>query len=90
MAALPVEGGVVLSLEQMNRIIEIDTENLTAVVEPGVVNVDLQIEAEKHGLFFPPDPSSLKFCTIWGEHRRVRRRAPRGEVRCHQGLHPLP
>ena len=64
--SLPVEGGVVLSLEQMNRIIEIDTENLTAVVEPGVVNVDLQIEAEKHGLFFPPDPSSLKFCTIGG------------------------
>ena len=48
--SLPVEGGVVLSLEQMNRIIEIDTENLTAVVEPGVVNVDLQIEAEKHRL----------------------------------------
>ncbi|MFQ5585388.1 MAG: FAD-binding oxidoreductase [Thermodesulfobacteriota bacterium] len=64
--SLPVEGGVVLSLEQMNRIIGIDPGNLTAVVEPGVVNVDLQIEAEKHGLFFPPDPSSLKFCTIGG------------------------
>lgn len=64
--SLPVEGGVLLSLEEMNRIIEIDAENLTAIVEPGVVNVDLQIEAGKHDLFFPPDPSSLKFCTIGG------------------------
>ena len=64
--SLPVEGGVVLSLEQMNRILEIDADNLTALVEPGVVNVDLQMEAEKSGLFFPPDPSSLKFCTIGG------------------------
>jgi glycolate oxidase len=64
--SLPVEGGLILSLERMNRILGIDHENMVAVVEPGVVNVDLQIEAEKFGLFFPPDPSSLKFCTIGG------------------------
>ncbi len=64
--SLPVEGGVVLSLERMNHVLEIDSENLIAVVEPGVVNLDLQIEAERFGLFFPPDPSSLKFCTIGG------------------------
>ncbi len=64
--SLPVEGGVVLSLERMNHVLEIDSENLIAIVEPGVVNLDLQIEAERFGLFFPPDPSSLKFCTIGG------------------------
>lgn len=64
--SLPAKGGTVLSLEKMNRIIEIDSMNFTAVVEPGVVNVELQMEAGKYGLFFGPDPSSLKFCTIGG------------------------
>ena len=64
--SLPVNGGIVLSLERMNRILKIDTENFIAVVEPGVVNVELQMEAERYGLHFPPDPSSLKFCTIGG------------------------
>ncbi len=64
--SLPVEGGVVVSLERMNRILEIDEENLLAVVEPGVVNGDLQMAVERLGLFYPPDPSSMKFCTIGG------------------------
>ncbi|MBW7956782.1 MAG: FAD-binding protein [Deltaproteobacteria bacterium] len=64
--SLPVEGGVVISFERMRKILEIDTENLVAVVEPGVVTWDLQQEAEKLGLFYPPDPSSLKFSTIGG------------------------
>jgi len=64
--SLPVEGGVVVSLERMNRILNIDTENLTAVVEPGVVTGEFQAEVESLGLFYPPDPSSLKFCTIGG------------------------
>ncbi len=64
--SVPVEGGVVLSTEQMNRIIEVDAENLTAVVEPGVVTWDFQQEVEKLGLFYPPDPTSLKFSTIGG------------------------
>src|SRR3972149_4648593 len=57
---LPVEGGVVLVLTKMNRILQIDRENLLAVVEPGVVTYHLQQEVEKIGLFYPPDPASLK------------------------------
>lgn len=64
--SLPVEGGVVISTERMNRILEIDAENLTATVEPGVVTWELQQEVERLGLFYPPDPSSLKFSTIGG------------------------
>src|SRR4030066_226477 len=64
--SLPVRGGVVLSTERMDRIVSIDTENLYAVVEPGVVTGTLKEEARKKGLFYPPDPASLKFCTIGG------------------------
>ena len=64
--ALAVNGGLVLALTRLNRILEIDTENLIAVVEPGVITGDLQREVEKVGLFYPPDPSSLKFSTMGG------------------------
>ena len=64
--SLPVRGGVVLSTERMDRIVSIDTENLYAVVEPGVVTETLKEEARKRGLFYPPDPASLKFSTIGG------------------------
>jgi glycolate oxidase len=64
--SLPVGGGVVLSFERMRNILEIDTENMVAIVEPGVVTWDLQQAVEKLGLFYPPDPSSLKFSTIGG------------------------
>jgi glycolate oxidase len=64
--SLPVHGGVVLSTERMDRILSIDTENLVAVVEPGVVTETLKEEVKKKGLFYPPDPASLKFCTIGG------------------------
>lgn len=64
--SLPVKGGVVLSFERMRNILEIDTENMVAIVEPGVVTWDLQQAVEKLGLFYPPDPSSLKFSTIGG------------------------
>jgi glycolate oxidase len=64
--SVPVAGGVVLSLERMNRIIEIDGENMIAVVEPGVVTGDLQREVEAQGLFYPPDPASHQFCTLGG------------------------
>ncbi|HWU40029.1 MAG TPA: FAD-binding oxidoreductase, partial [Candidatus Acidoferrum sp.] len=63
---IPVEGGVVLVLTKMNRILEIDPENLLAIVEPGVVTIDLQKEVEKIGLFYPPDPASLKTSTLGG------------------------
>jgi glycolate oxidase len=64
--AVPTEGGVVVSLERMNRILEIDEANLIAVVEPGVVTGDLQDAVEKVGLFYPPDPASLRQSAIGG------------------------
>jgi len=64
--ALNVDGGIALSLELMNNIIEIDLDDLIATVEPGVVNFDLQLALKPHGLFFPPDPSSWKFSSIGG------------------------
>ena len=64
--SVPEKGGVVLSLERMRRILKIDTKNLIAVVEPGVVNFELQMELGRAGLFFPPEPTSLRYCTIGG------------------------
>jgi glycolate oxidase len=64
--SVPVRGGLVLSFERMNRILEIDEDNLIAVVEPGVVTGDLQREVESRGLFYPPDPASHQFCTMGG------------------------
>ncbi len=64
--ALPKGGGIVLVVTRLNRILRIDTENLIAEVEPGVVTEQFQIEVEKLGLFYPPDPASLKFSTLGG------------------------
>lgn len=64
--ALNIDGGIALSMELMNSIIEIDLDNLIATVEPGVVNYDLQVKLKPYGLFFPPDPSSWKFSSIGG------------------------
>jgi glycolate oxidase len=64
--AVPMQGGVVISLERLNRIIEIDEANLVAVVEPHVVTGDLQAAVEQVGLFYPPDPASLKESVIGG------------------------
>lgn len=64
--ALPVHGGVLLSVERMNRILEIDHANLMAVVEPGVITEVLQKEVEKSGLFYPPDPASKGSCCLGG------------------------
>src|SRR5512134_667112 len=64
--SIPVRGGVVLSTERMDRIVAVDTENLYAVVEPGVVTETLKEEVRRKGLFYPPDPASLKFSTIGG------------------------
>ena len=65
-ASVPIHGGVVLSLAGMNKILSIDTANLTALVEPGVVTGKLAAEVEKLGLFYPPDPASLKVSTLGG------------------------
>jgi glycolate dehydrogenase FAD-linked subunit len=64
--AVPTRGGVVLSLERLNRILDIDETNLLAVVEPGVVTAELQRAVEEVGLFYPPDPASLEMSTIGG------------------------
>jgi lactate dehydrogenase (NAD+,ferredoxin) subunit LctD len=64
--AVAAFGGIIIALERMNRIIEIDTENLMAVVEPGVITGDLGRSAEEVGLFYPPDPASLDSCCIGG------------------------
>lgn len=63
---LPVRGGIVLVLTKMNKIIDIDIENLTAEIEPGVVTAELQREVERVGLFYPPDPASKEFSTMGG------------------------
>ncbi|MFD7202539.1 FAD-binding oxidoreductase [Streptomyces sp. NPDC059893] len=60
------DGCLVLDLSRMNRILEIDTENLLAVVQPGVVNNDLKAAVAEHGLWYPPDPASAPWSTIGG------------------------
>lgn len=64
--SLPIRGGIVLVLTRMTKIIDIDTENLTAEVEPGVITAELQRQVEKLGLFYPPDPASKEFSTLGG------------------------
>jgi glycolate oxidase len=64
--AVPLGGAVVLSMEKMNRLLELDRGSLTVLVEPGIINGKLQREVEDHGLFYPPDPASMNFCTIGG------------------------
>ena len=62
----PIEGGIVLLFKHMNKILEIDEENLTVTVEPGVITLDMIKAVEAKGLFYPPDPSSMKISTIGG------------------------
>ena len=65
--ALPSSGGIVLGFEKhMNKILEIDMKNMVAVVQPGVINMDLQRAVEEVGLFYPPDPASQEYSTIGG------------------------
>jgi glycolate oxidase len=64
--ASPVKGGVVLDMSGMNRILEIDIENLQVIVEPGVVQERLNSALKPYGFFFPPDPGSSAMCTIGG------------------------
>ncbi len=65
-ASIPVNGGIVMSMQFMDRIIEINKDDFYAVVEPGVITRDFQRAVEAEGLFYPPDPSSVNFCTIGG------------------------
>jgi glycolate oxidase len=64
--SVPIEGGIVLCMTKMNKIVKIDKENLTATVEPGVVLMDLNLALAREGLFFPPDPQSFLGATMGG------------------------
>src|SRR5207244_13560183 len=64
--AVTIRGGIALQVTRMRRILEIDQVAMTALVEPGVVNQELSLVAAQHGLFYAPDPSSQKACTIGG------------------------
>ncbi len=64
--AVPLKGGIVLDLTKMNKILEIDLDNLCVRVESGVIQNQLNEELEPHGFFFPPSPGSKKMCTIGG------------------------
>jgi D-lactate dehydrogenase len=65
-AAVPVHGGIAVSFARMNRILDIRAADRCAVVEPGVLNGELQTALQPHGLFWPPDPSSAELCSIGG------------------------
>ena len=65
-SAIPVRGGLVLSLERMDRIIEMDAANRVMRVEPGATNQAIQDKAAEHGFFWPPDPTSSAYCTVGG------------------------
>src|SRR3954469_5488851 len=64
--AIPAEGGIMIAFARMNRILEIDLENERAVVQPGVVNLDITLAVQDSGYFYAPDPSSQRACTIGG------------------------
>jgi glycolate oxidase len=64
--AVASKGAIILSFEKMKRILEVNPENLDVLCEPGVINGSLQQEIERIGLFYPPDPASMNFCTIGG------------------------
>ncbi|HXB12795.1 MAG TPA: FAD-binding oxidoreductase, partial [Bacteroidia bacterium] len=64
--ALPVCGGIVLSMERFNKILQIDERNLQATVEPGVINQVFQETVAEKGLFYPPDPASKGSCFLGG------------------------
>src|SRR5712664_1709862 len=63
---LPTEGGIVISLMRMNKVLEVDYENQIAVVEPGLVNLHLSWAVGPRGYYYAPDPSSQQACTIGG------------------------
>ena len=65
-ATVPIHGGVVLSFERMNRILEVNPDDRLMVVEPGVTNGEVQAAARQHGFFWPPDPTSSPFCSVGG------------------------
>jgi glycolate oxidase subunit GlcD len=65
-ATVPIHGGLVMSFERMNRILNVDPDNRAMTVEPGVTNEEIQLAAKQHGFFWAPDPTSAAFCTVGG------------------------
>ena len=64
--SVPVQGGIILSLQRMDHILEVNKNDFYIVAEPGVITRDIQKAVEAEGMFYPPDPSSVNFCTIGG------------------------
>src|SRR6202049_1503502 len=64
--AIPIDGGIVVAFARMNRILEVDYDNLRAVVQPGLVNLHLSNALNPQGFYYVPDPSSQRSCTIGG------------------------
>jgi glycolate oxidase len=64
--AAGIDGALTIAMTRMNRILEIDRDNLVAVVQPGIINADLKRAVAEHGLFYPPDPASYEMCSIGG------------------------
>ncbi len=64
--SIPVENSIVLLMSHWKKILEVDAENLTVLVEPGVITADIHAAVERLGLFYPPDPGSMNICTIGG------------------------
>ncbi|HWH93293.1 MAG TPA: FAD-linked oxidase C-terminal domain-containing protein [Baekduia sp.] len=64
--SLPMQGGIVIALNRMNRVLSVDPDTCTAVIEPGVINLDVSRAAARHGLAYAPDPSSQSICTVGG------------------------
>ncbi len=64
--SLPIDGGIVIALNQLNRVLRIDPDERIAVVQPGTINAHVSAAAAEHGLFYAPDPSSQQICTIGG------------------------
>jgi D-lactate dehydrogenase len=65
-ATVPLTGGLVLSLERMNKILQVSPQNRFIIAQPGVTNMEIQRAAAQHGFFWPPDPTSAEFCTLGG------------------------
>ncbi|MCW8933320.1 MAG: FAD-binding protein [Gammaproteobacteria bacterium] len=65
-ATVPISGGIIISFERMNKIINMDAENRCISVQPGVTNLEVQKCATEHGLFWAPDPTSAAFCSVGG------------------------
>ncbi|NLF02369.1 MAG: FAD-binding protein [Anaerolineales bacterium] len=64
--SVPMQGGITLCFSKMNRLTAVDPDNLTATVEPGLINAHLQAALARYSLFYPPDPASMKVCTLGG------------------------